>query len=102
MDKITPKALANSSPRLERSDNLGNFAPRISMNPERVRFVANLFRVDSIRVVPRVVAALQLWAEISERLRRIECAVQSPLTHRNDCGSIISAMINFAWAGVRP
>jgi hypothetical protein len=42
-------------------------------NPERVRRESNPFRVDRCfySFDPRVVAALQLWAEISQRLRRI-------------------------------
>src|SRR5215212_1462886 len=46
---------------------------QIPTNPERVRGLANPFR-GSMNIGysdPRVVAALQLWAEISERLRRI-------------------------------
>jgi hypothetical protein len=43
-----------------------------ALNPERVRRAANTFEGLSIVLCdPRVVAALQPWAEISERLRRI-------------------------------
>ena len=67
----TPKAFANFSPGLERSDNPGN-ANNKALNPERVRRAANTFEGLSIVLCdPRVVAALQHWAEISERLRRI-------------------------------
>ena len=41
-------------------------------NPERIRLDRNPFRVSIFFCVdPKVVAALQPWAEISERLRRI-------------------------------
>ena len=40
----TPKAFANVSPGLERSDNPGNVI-RICFNPERVRLGNNPFRV---------------------------------------------------------
>jgi large subunit ribosomal protein L7/L12 len=43
---ITPKALDNSSPGLERSDNPGP-AEKGSMNPDRVRQLPNPFRVSS-------------------------------------------------------
>jgi hypothetical protein len=42
----TPKAFANFSPGLERSDNPGN-ENEMTMNPERVRRLANPFRVDN-------------------------------------------------------
>jgi hypothetical protein len=42
----TPKALANFSPELERSDN-SEFGPsNVHTNPERVRRERNPFRVD--------------------------------------------------------
>src|SRR6185369_10648720 len=41
---LTPKALANSSPGFERSENPGN-AMEKRLNPERVRRLANPFRV---------------------------------------------------------
>jgi len=44
---ITPKAFANFSPRLERSDNLGIRSQKGSLNPERVRQLPNPFRVWS-------------------------------------------------------
>ena len=44
---ITPKALANSSPELERSDNSGSALENISFNPERVHSAANPFRVGA-------------------------------------------------------
>ena len=72
--KITPKAFANVSPGFEQSENPG-FGPFNSrVNPERVRLERNPFRVPTPCGLndPRVVAALQLWADISERLRRSE------------------------------
>src|SRR5919205_2319637 len=67
---LTPKALANLSPGLERSDNPG-YIRKITDNPERVRQLANPFRVQAILFAdPMVVASLQPWAEISERLWR--------------------------------
>ncbi len=71
--KITPKAFANVSQGFEHSENPGTTIDKdqtlkalglCGVNPFRVR---NDFSID-----PRVVAALQPWAEISERLRRIE------------------------------
>src|SRR5215204_2226439 len=73
---LTPKALANFSPGLERSNNPGISNLNYKSNPERVRRLANPFRVSVHfwEFIPRVVAALQPWAEISERLRRnCEC-----------------------------
>jgi hypothetical protein len=68
---FTPKAFANFSPGLERSDNPGLTALLGINNAESVRKLANSFRVENAsRYLPRVVAALQPWAEISERLRR--------------------------------
>ena len=68
---ITPKAFANFSPGLERSDNPGRTST-LSLNPERVRQPPNPFRVASRfeNYVPRVLAMLEPWAQISERLRR--------------------------------
>jgi hypothetical protein len=45
--KNTPKAFANSSPGLERSDNPG-IANKTRKNPERVRQLPNPFRVESL------------------------------------------------------
>jgi hypothetical protein len=45
--KNTPKAFANFSPRLERSDNPGNMKRRRFMNPERVNSQANPVRVEN-------------------------------------------------------
>ena len=60
-----------SAPGLERSDNPGNANNKV-LNPERVRRATNTFQGLSILLCdPRVVAALQPRAEISERLRRI-------------------------------
>src|ERR1043165_83734 len=69
----TPKAFANVSPGLSlHSDNPGSSHARYELNPERVRRERNPFRVDFLfnNLDPRVVAALQLRAEISQRLRR--------------------------------
>ena len=41
----TPKACANFSPGLERSDNPGN-KRKVELNPERVRLERNPFRVN--------------------------------------------------------
>jgi len=67
----TPKAFANFSPGLERSDYPG-YQIQIHANPERDRWSANPYRVSIlVGYKPRVLAALEPWAEISERLRRI-------------------------------
>jgi|GEM_PF-3496399 len=67
---LTPKAFANFSPGFERSENPGIIIKR-KTNPEGVRQLPNPFRVQSYFLPrPRVVAALQPWAEIGQRLRR--------------------------------
>jgi hypothetical protein len=69
----TPKALANFSPRLERSDNLG-FS--ISIKDQTLKALdlcgANPYRVQSmvVAVVPGLSLRSNHWAEISQRLRR--------------------------------
>src|SRR5829696_9583485 len=69
--KVTPKAFANFSPGLERSDNPG-IRTNSSLNPEGVRQPPNPFRVWlRFKLCPRVLAMLEPWAEISERLWRI-------------------------------
>src|ERR1044072_7686725 len=70
----TPKALTNSSPAVGApATALGNITIIPLGNPERVRQLPNPFRVTSeIRDSdPMVVAALQPWALISQRPRRI-------------------------------
>ena len=68
----TPKAFANLSPGLEHRDNPGIRIAKRPLNPEGVNCCANPFRVENIiKRLPRVVAMLQPWARISERLRRI-------------------------------
>jgi len=54
-----------------------------SINPERVRRPPNPFRVNMLFLIclPRVVATLQLWAEISERLRRISNCISASRAH---------------------
>src|SRR5215217_2096489 len=57
-------------PGLSQSSNAG-YETKQELNPERVWHLANPFRVDmNSGCIPRVVAKLQPWAEISERLRR--------------------------------
>jgi hypothetical protein len=70
--ELTPKAFANFSPGLERAaTTLGSYE-EIRFNPERVRQLANPFRVCCLSGArkPRVLATLEPWAEISQRLRR--------------------------------
>ena len=44
-----------------------------SINPERVRQSPNPFRVESeLEIIPKVLATLEPWAGISERLRRMQ------------------------------
>src|ERR1043165_347673 len=53
------------------SDNPGSTEMKMGNNPERVPLVANPFRVDSdLGDDPRVLATLEPWAGIGERLRR--------------------------------
>ena len=72
-EQVTPKAFANLSPGFERSENPGK---QINKKESTLKGLGmcgnNPFRVTEkyCRDVPRVVAALQPWAEISERLRR--------------------------------
>jgi hypothetical protein len=69
---ITPKALANFSPGLERSDNPGDVEQEFCMNPERVRRVANPFTVfvGYVRLPPGLSLRSNPGAQISQRLRR--------------------------------
>jgi hypothetical protein len=54
--QFTPKALANWSPGFEHRENPGDFTGN-SLNPERVRQLANAFSVpNSLNREPRVVA----------------------------------------------
>jgi hypothetical protein len=66
-----PKALANFSPGLERSDNPGIGIVKYSST---LKGFANCLTLSkgsvTITFSPRVVAALQPWARISERLWR--------------------------------
>src|SRR5262249_373493 len=48
---VTPKALANYSPGLERSDNPGLSPPHLMTNPERVHRAVNPFRVCREKVI---------------------------------------------------
>ena len=61
---LTPKALANSSPGLERSDNPGR-ENKIEFNPEKGSPTVKPFQGFLFFLMrgPRVVAALQPWAE---------------------------------------
>jgi hypothetical protein len=73
--ELTPEALANFSQGLERSDNPGTNVGREVSNAESVGKIDkfhNPFRVAASNelFLPRVVAALQPWAEIGQRLRR--------------------------------
>ena len=69
---VTPKAFANVSPGLERSDNPGYVIRKNRFSPERLNRGKNPFKGFNKRLnwYPKVVAALQPWAEISERFRR--------------------------------
>src|SRR5689334_9328772 len=68
----TPKALANVSPELERSDNSGIAQYKRELTLKGFRRERNPFKVVTAVVISdrRVVATLQLWADISQRLRR--------------------------------
>src|SRR5215203_921042 len=67
----TPKAFANSSPRLERSDNLGIDHKN---NHLTLKGFANHLTLSGLngdlKFVPGFSRTLEPWAEISERLRR--------------------------------
>ena len=71
MKMFTPKAFANFSPGFERSENPGN---KIKNNQEPCKGsqIAEPFQglLVNLGSLPRVVATLQPWAEISQRLRR--------------------------------
>jgi hypothetical protein len=65
---LTPKALANFSPGLERQRQPWDQQYQKHETLKRVRHPPNPFRVPSLpplNPTPRVVAALQPWAEIS-------------------------------------
>jgi len=69
----TPKAFANFSPGLERSNNPGDEFPKCALT---LKGFANRRTLSGFNdyfdvLIPRVVAALEPWAGISERLRRI-------------------------------
>jgi len=68
--EITPKAFANFSPGLERSDNPGTKQRNVLTLKGFLsrRTLTGLNR--SFSSDPKVLAALEPWAEISERLRR--------------------------------
>ena len=63
--KLTPKALANLSPWLERSDNHGKQPHQNFLNPARVPPGTNPFRVQLILFCPYVLL-LQLRLKIRE------------------------------------
>jgi hypothetical protein len=70
--ETTPKAFTNSSPRLERKRQPWVSIQNTRYNPERVRRLANPYRVSIyLAYKPKVLAALEPWAEVSQRLRRI-------------------------------
>ena len=76
----TPKAFANSSPGLEREARQP-WEPKskYQVNPERVSGWRTLNRVQlNVGVTPKVLAALEPWAEIGERLGRIFKLKQYP------------------------
>src|SRR5215208_4790331 len=72
MNTPTPEAFANFSPGFERSENPGTYH---SSRDQTLKGFAAALTLSGLNLtfgfIPRVVAALQPWAEISERLRRI-------------------------------
>jgi hypothetical protein len=79
----TPQAFANFSPGLERSDNPGIGELSNLGNPEGGSSNSEPFQglVAILILCPRVLATLEPWAEISERLRRISYEFQtSPIS----------------------
>ena len=67
--EFTPKALANFSPGLERSDNPGvEIEIVLTLKGFAGRQTLSGFN-RSIRYAPRVLATLEPWAEISQHLR---------------------------------
>jgi|ERR1043165_3568768 len=70
----TPQAFAIPSPGLERSDNPGkNQVFKLTLKGFALGETLSGFK-DSFWIDPRVVATLQPWAGVSERLRRISRA----------------------------
>src|SRR5215208_52158 len=71
MNTPTPEAFANFSPGFERSENPGTYH---SSRDQTLKGFAAALTLSGLNLtfgfIPRVVAALQPWAEISERLRR--------------------------------
>src|SRR5215203_7537858 len=72
MNSPTPEAFANFSPGFERSENPGTYH---SSRDQTLKGFAAALTLSGLNLtfgfISRVVAALQPWAEISERLRRI-------------------------------
>jgi hypothetical protein len=68
--EITPKAFANFSPGLERSDNPGIRTSDTHGTLTGFRLTLSGFR-RKIKLCPRVLAMLEPWAGVSQRLRRI-------------------------------
>jgi hypothetical protein len=71
---LTPKAFANFSPRLELATTLGKWNNNLFPTLKGLTsHKPNPFRVEYyfLCLDPMVAAALQPWAEISERLRRL-------------------------------
>src|SRR5215217_3904436 len=67
----TPKAFANFSPGFERSENPGFSNIKVLRTLKGFVSCGTLSAFQSsLLSVPKVVAVLQPWAEISERLRR--------------------------------
>src|SRR6185295_13884902 len=85
---ITPEAFANFSPGLERQRQPWVGHLTLATNPERVRQSPNPFRVNASFFIraPRVLAVLEPWAEISERLRRNFKLTQFPF-----CASLLTS-----------
>src|SRR5215216_6752650 len=95
---ITPKALANSSPGLERSDNPGFRYLKYRINPERVPSATNPLRVWFIfrNVDPGLSLRFNPGAGISQRLRRYRLGWLGGLgdLHRQLIGSYIITIEN--------
>ena len=72
---LTPKVFANESPELERSDNSGINQEQFDKTLKGFLLARTLSGLIIIFVLgPKVLAALETWATISERLRRSSTA----------------------------
>jgi len=110
--QLTPKALANFSPRVGAQRQPWDYNVNSLLNPARVRLLANAFSVLLLFLigVPGLSLRSNRWAEISERLRRSYSKIN--LSHYrdkrmriedHDTNTIVHGIWHFSWryTGIR-